>query len=552
MNQAQNPSDSAIQRAFEFVKKGLDDCLWKPGERLPSAKNLAVHARVSIATMIRALAKLKAAGLITTIERGPILAGNISSDDIPKPAVSRLAWQAKRVAMEKDILAGAYAHASALPSFKELQSRYGVCYTTMRKILHSLVDDGVVHLRGKRYEVLAGPNRQAGDRIVFITHQFATMFRFALNSGQYRVIDLIEHECSRRRIKLEIVEIDFFDPAATRRAESGKALSGPAVGYIFDMYWYKSDDYRRMSLFVLERLASRKKPVAILDEMGDFPLPSHLAANPLYQVFCIEGKKAGARMARFLLNLGHQSIAFISAINMPWARQRLEGAVSEFTKAGLEQGVKSIVIDTLQEHVLQILAISGFDDALIRKVLLAGHSESEAKSLFRDLKEYLKTNPQIPFTKDTIAGIRKNLAGIRDIDTRTIDKRFFNRMVNAAMAEAADTLTSQTLSPLFHQTMQYSDVTAWICVNDNTARDALRFLQAENVPVPGKISVVGFDNKPGAALMQRLTTYDFNSIGFTHNVLDFLSRPRHPRGVYRHRIVEVEGIVMQRETAAPL
>ena len=60
-----------------------------------------------------------------------------------------------------------------------------------------------------------------------------------------------------------------------------------------------------------------------------------------------------------------------------------------------------------------------------------------------------------------------------------------------------------------------------------------------------------FDNEPVKAIEQRLTTLDFNAAGFIHRMLNFIARPPRTRGPYQHRPIEVEGIVMIRDTAGP-
>jgi LacI family transcriptional regulator len=90
-----------------------------------------------------------------------------------------------------------------------------------------------------------------------------------------------------------------------------------------------------------------------------------------------------------------------------------------------------------------------------------------------------------------------------------------------------------------------------ICSNDDIAIQALSYLRKQGISVPKEISVVGFDNQPVRTLEHRLTSLDFNAYGFMHRMLNFIARPPRPRGYYRHMPVEVEAIVMQRDTAGP-
>jgi hypothetical protein len=49
-------------------------------------------------------------------------------------------------------------------------------------------------------------------------------------------------------------------------------------------------------------------------------------------------------------------------------------------------------------------------------------------------------------------------------------------------------------------------------------------------------------------LEQRLTTLDFNSKAFVHQILAFILRPPRRKGLYRHVACEVEGMIIERNT----
>jgi DNA-binding LacI/PurR family transcriptional regulator len=95
------------------------------------------------------------------------------------------------------------------------------------------------------------------------------------------------------------------------------------------------------------------------------------------------------------------------------------------------------------------------------------------------------------------------------------------------------------------------EVTAWICANDLAGICALDYLGKHRRPVPRTISVAGFDNLSAAAVENRLTSFDFNTAGVIYRALDFIVRPPKPRPGYRHFPIEVEGIVMERNTTGP-
>jgi DNA-binding LacI/PurR family transcriptional regulator len=537
---------SAVQKAFDFVISNLERGAWQPGDCLPSAKHLARAAGVSFTTMIRAIALLKSQSLITSIERGHIRAG---SGNLPLPQTHSAVWSKKRVALEKDILAGCYASQGRLPSLKEMQNRYGVCYQTMRKILDALVDDGVLQLRGKVHKFPEISSPAFTRQIVFITHIIETLPHSALNQTRFQMICLLERECAGKGIKLEIVEFDFFNSPETLRAISKLSPDKRVAGYVLDLWWYDSEAFRSMHIDLMVKLSVMNKPIAILDETGDFSLPRQFMPNPLFQVFSISGKKAGATVGRMLLASGHRSIAYISSQHSSlFSRVRLAGIVEQYSKAGYADGVRPIVGNAMEPTLAHAVDIAGFDEKMIRKISSVELTESQRADQYDSLMQFKRSNAARQMIPDDAEYFRKNLAGLIDLAKRGVDKEYFNSMCRAALTETGTRLLAITLLPLFNRALAYKEITAWVMPTDNAAVAALHFLDDRNIPVPGKLSIAGFDNDPMNAIEHHLTTYDFNSIGFTHAILNFIARSRIPRGPYHHAPMEVEGMVIRRDS----
>jgi DNA-binding transcriptional regulator YhcF (GntR family) len=544
------PNQPAVQKAVAYIQDNLIKQIWHSGEKLPSTVRLAEAAGVSPVTMLRGIAILKSQGLINGVTRGRIRAGKARVEQIPKSDSEKSIRHLKRIALEKDLLTGLYAHEKHLPSFKELGARYGVCYETMRKILQAMLVDGVLRLRGKKYEVPGISQKSSENRIVFITNRSFIIPVSALNQGQYRVLELFEQECLRRNIQLDIVEIDFFNPGEVRSILASPVINRPALGYIIDMWWFAADIFRASYIECMARLATVKKPITILDESHDFILPAQFAGNPMFQVFRIEGKKAGERVARALLKMGHQSVAYISSNHgAPYSQQRLQGITEQFAYAGITD-VLPVTVDSIMQHLESLLIISEFDDRLVYKILLADRTQSQADDTFSRFTEFRKSKNPIPLTAQDQQVLRRNLSGITSLVKSELDESFFNKMCQAFLKEAGSLMTSMTLKPLFMQALTHKSVTAWICVSDGIALSALAFLRERGIPVPGKISLVGFDNAPMIAMENKLTTFDFNAVGFIHAMLNFIARPPRPRGKHHHSPIEIEGSVMLRHTTA--
>jgi DNA-binding LacI/PurR family transcriptional regulator len=144
--------------------------------------------------------------------------------------------------------------------------------------------------------------------------------------------------------------------------------------------------------------------------------------------------------------------------------------------------------------------------------------------------------------------LRNNLAALTPLARQKADKGFFEKTCGGALDRVGEWIFERDVNLLFEKALEYRDVTAWICATDQTALHALEFLRKRKIQVPVDLSVVGFDNIPVQALENRLTTLDFNAMGFIHHMLNFIIRTPRPRGPYQHSPIEVEGIIMERET----
>ena len=127
---------------------------------------------------------------------------------------------------------------------------------------------------------------------------------------------------------------------ADYRKQYGSAPTVDSVaGYVLDVWWDAPADFRQRYLDMLSRLASIKKPVAILDEFGNFDLPVQWERNPCLQVYRIENR-AGERMAQYLIGLGHKKVAYLSLNHdAEWSQDRFAGIKKQFARINNADGV---------------------------------------------------------------------------------------------------------------------------------------------------------------------------------------------------------------------
>jgi DNA-binding LacI/PurR family transcriptional regulator len=540
-----------IKKASDFITRQLETGQWKRDEKHPPIRQLANMAGISKDTMLKACRMLKQQGLLFAGEQQHATLENGSFATSAGLNEHRLIWQRKRSQFEKDLLSGTFG-TGKLPSMKELQFRYKVNFRTMQKIIVSMGESGILDSEKGGRLSFNRATRSQGTRIVFITFMGFISQQSALNKEHNRIARFFESECLRRGMQLEIVEIDFYDSTKTSIALKALVDNDLISGFIIDLWWYTSPGFRRAYLDTLDHCAAFNKPIALLDELANFELPVQFEKKPFIQVFTIEGQKAGERVAGFLIGHGHTSAAFISlAQHELWSERRFEGVARRFSQAGLSGRIHPVV-DSFFMPMPAMLSASGLSDAAVRKLLAIGRTPAQAADLERTWEEYNHApNAQSIITNELKLQLYKNLSSLSHALEQDFDHDFQKDICTSAIITAGKRLFASATQSLFERALAHPQVTAWICATDAVALSALAFLRDQKIKVPDSISVTGFDNDTADALEHRLTTFDFNAMGFVHRMLNFIAHPPRPRGPYRHRIIEVEGIIMERDTTGP-
>jgi DNA-binding LacI/PurR family transcriptional regulator len=125
-----------------------------------------------------------------------------------------------------------------------------------------------------------------------------------------------------------------------------------------------------------------------------------------------------------------------------------------------------------------------------------------------------------------------------------------NRLAEIVAREALTEGVRPMLQPLFEQALQSPGITAWVGANDTVSSWALRFLHRARVPVPSRISIMGFDDSE-EAFRQNLTSYNWNASGvmaaMVSHIVDW--RPSRSRSAPKQP-VEIEGFVTDRGSVA--
>ncbi len=505
----------ALNKALHYLAARIQRARVARDPQLPPIRQLAAEAGVSYVSMWKAVRRLADDGRIVTNHRtGVRLPASVAPSrspprGVPGPPRRRSKWERIRTRIESDILSGRHPPGVTLPPLKELSRLYGTCYTTLRKALDRLVDEGWVTTVRRGYRVASNGTRGRRGTVVLLACGSSDGRPGLPTNRSQEHFRALESECARNGVTLRVVSCDALGNTLHVPADIAPAFAGRPGGdeILGVLVWTVGMSSGESVSRVMRRCVFLQKPLAILDETGSVPVP--LQSNPSVRVFSLAASAhAGRRVGTFLLRLGHREVVFVSPVQaMGWSRNRLDGLVSAFADAGLPGGVRALI------------APGGY-----------------------------RPRPQ------SAAELRIEQLLARLPEPRRDDDAMFARAVRAAretMRGAIDAeIVHGRLIALLDRNRQARSATAWVAVTDGFALDCIDYLRGKGIRVPEDISVVGFDDTH-EAFRHGLTSYNFNGPAVMHAMVASVLAPdaSYGRGG-RTDPVEVDGFVTVRRTTA--
>jgi DNA-binding LacI/PurR family transcriptional regulator/DNA-binding transcriptional regulator YhcF (GntR family) len=511
-----------IEKALAYIDQNVS--LQKFQSKLPSIRHLADKAGVSYVTMWRSVNLFvrqkksdKNEGR-PTLETQPDLKlrdnDNLNRDSrLAYDNFENLLWQKVKNRLKKDILSGGYPSGQTLPSYKELQDRYGVSFCTLKKSLNGLVTEDIIKPCKKRFMVPAITVSESNARVVALGcgWEDGRIWADFQDKNYFRIL---ESECIQSKISLDLI-VYYKGNSGLRFIHSGTGKSydlenGNILGIIYIIANLQVNPQE-----ILKKLSLLRKPVAVLDVIGCLDPSTDTFDHRLMKYFTTTASPFPAKtVAKYLLNLQHTKIAFISPFhNAPWSKIRLNSCAAIFQDAGFPEGVEPFVLNRYA-YQWDYLHDSGKQDDMRSFI---NHYTQWEKNAFPGFSEKFRT-------------LRYGLS------------KYFTEW-NCAGGEIYT-----MMRPLFKKAFHNRSITAWVMANDFAATLAIDYLKEINCQTPEDISIVSFDNTIDAMEYQ-ITSYDFNNNGIVTMMLRYiLSPPSLPmRG--RDEIMEVEGrIVVRRST----
>ncbi len=439
------------------------------------------------------------------------MVGPASRDHQARPRKAQTAYKGIR----QDLLNAVFAPGERLPQRKELAARYGVCSRTLAVALDRLVADGLLVARTRDLVVPALPASPGGRSVIVLLIAGDPAGRVALHGPRTsEYLRELESACGRASVDLATVTYD--DDTGTLHSAPGRADPlapdpgrQPVLGFLV-----MPGSIRRYDPWELvHRLESSGRPVAVLDEVGTVSWPAGGSGRLTRLFHLTSGVDVGGAVGNYLLGLGHRSVAYISPSHQAqWSRDRLQGLRQAFAAAGVGQGVKAYTLNNRYSHEL--------------------HLRKDFPALRSTVESFLDEGCRaIGGRHELVAPLLSSMA--------------------AHLEPAAEHVAySAKVKPLLERALRDGAHTAWVGANDGCALECLDMLPSRGVDVPGRISLVGFDNT-FEAFRRGLTSYDFNSAGAMQAMVGFVLRP--DQGLFRATAAEplvIQGHIAARHSVA--
>jgi DNA-binding LacI/PurR family transcriptional regulator/DNA-binding FadR family transcriptional regulator len=509
----------AVERIVEFIQKAIARGSWPVGQRIPTISWICAATNTANKSVIKAVRLLINRGLITP--KKYVNSPNTGSmlESVP---LQTLKWQKLRTSLEGEIALGRFSAGSSLPAISQLKEQYGVHYKTLKKALDALTADALLMPYKKNYRVTPFTKQTrsgfAASIVAFGQGDASGIMTFGNQSQTF--IRAIERECVLRNVHPEI--LGFQEKNGSPRFTSTPKIPvsmnellkhSSAMGF---MIWFGGEPppLGFMTDF-LETLCRADKPIAVLHDSADHRIVSLFSRNRLVRFFSLATRACGYTAGKFLQQLGHKNVAYISdRQKASWSQERLAGLREAYASAGQQEAVHAFTSDTFSNDFEMTEAAKQQGPAQWRSLLL-------------------------PF-KAGLDALQKKIpvAGFTEWEVRTLKSVLYE--------QEARSLSMQNVHPLLKAAHADEAPTAWVCANDGLAWHALMYLQEKKISVPRQISIMGFDD----ALDLTLTSYNFNRAECVRRMIDYVLYPALQDRFKAARLTEIDGYIVERRSTA--
>lgn len=490
--------------------------------RLPTLAVMATECGVSPVTMMHAVRELRRRGVLRVSHGAGIRIMGTGDESVPaREEVTEqrrpTAAQALADQLRERIDTGDFAGRGVVPSRKELVSSFRVSYRTVNTALQLLAHHGVVEPHGKSYRVARQTVAGVHPCIVFIARSIpgpSSTFVTERTEDQFR---RIEHACAAADVDLVLCPVlrsrgRLHFEKQHRALLRGKAPGKSILGYVVRTQTLEDTTGRFMEQ-LLRTLHATGKPAAALEDRRE--LAETIAATAPSSVKIITGcfnHDIGRRIARYVIDIGHTNIAYVTPYpRHDWSVEREEG-VREVVRR--RRGCRLRIEHAQRETPLLAEQFNAAVEELVRVL------DNERDLLARETAP-LSTN----------ASVRGRVHA--------------SPLLNDASRRQE---LCRALYPCFGRLARDSRITVWICANDDVALTAQEFLRVIEHPPDRQPSLVGVDDTLEASI-KGISSYSYNTAAATHMVMNHILSPRRiPRRARHERLAIVSGTVIRRSS----
>jgi DNA-binding LacI/PurR family transcriptional regulator len=485
----------ALDRAYSHVHSILKSGSWRPEGKLPAIRSMARAADVSLVTMWKAVDQLKRDGLVAVKQGGRIRPSGTSAT--PRENVTHPRWERKRDLVAEDIARGVFG--DRLPSMGDLRLRYGMGYTTCRRVLDSLAESRIIRPHGRTYTV---PGLRAGRSsmsIVFMSGGYSSdMIDLARGEWGWFVplFQSLEQQCMQAGLGLIRKGI-----ASERESLIGEVREllrerDDIAGFVINAGWRTLTDMNRF-LALLTELSIHRKPVAVLDAGGLVTLSTRLAGRGYVRVFRLSEREAGRIVGRELLAHNHREIAWFGLPSVgSWSEERLAGISRAYADAGMGSGVHSFVdtTDGAATFLEVVASVSGLDTDIIGRIFAVDYPREAVAEILDHVVHHRSATKGRGVARGMKARIRKVLGNLVSLVDEGMPASLVRELRLTMFAELHEGLMKARLARSMHEARAARAISAWVGHNDAMACSLFDLCREQGIRVPGDISIVGFDN----------------------------------------------------------
>lgn len=514
-------STPAILKAKEFTLNFIKD--FSPGQKLPPISDLSKRANVALVTMFKAI-KLLEKDKKVTVRWGQ---GIFNGDGAPQPIKrewqknrqyvkkSLMKWEKIKNLILREIVEGKFHESEYLPSQKELCSQYSVHTKTIKKALETLTLENRISLSGTRFRIQRSRLRWPSGRILYIVHEKAFHPEWSWQRSQFESSRrYMENMCNQQNIHISIFK---YSPETARQLALIHNIDGIIV-------WVDENIETILLSDLLPHLKNISLPVIYMHYCSNLSpeLSMQLLRRKDTYILTTSRRNAQSVVARYLIDLGHRNIAYISYNK----NDTLEGLKSTFESAGI-----------LSSCCITHYSIS--DDSKFLQPI----EQRENRLIFKDRSR-----------SEALNNILHN--GISQV-TDPFDKASLeNRLTELTLCASYEYTLRHILGDIVSQnclsskpqvdTKQKPPISTIVTFDAYSAVFGVRpFLKRNNILVPKDISVIACDDIEDSFYAQQ-TCFCFNWSGATHNALNLILYQSSRKEHSKDRIIEVDGYIMER------